>query len=99
MWQRYHSPSIHFINALNIGYGDLLYLSSSELKQIPEVGIVPNEVFEFNNKAFYINTTTCEYYQIRNLKYRKVSIDEIKNNNILILDKIWLTYMRESDVI
>ena len=98
--QRYHSPSIHFINSLNLGYGDLLYLSNSELQQIPLLGKVPNEVFEFDNNIICINTTTTnEYYQIRNMKYRKVSYDEVKNSNIITIDKIWLNHMKYSDII
>jgi hypothetical protein len=97
--QRYHSPSIHFINALNLGYGDLLYLSNVELQQIPLLGTVPNELFEFNNNLICINTTTGEYYQIRNLKYRKASLDEVKNSIIVTMDKIWLQFMKVSDII
>ena len=78
---------------------DLLYLSNSELQQIPLLGKVPNEVFEFDNNIICINTTTTtnEYYQIRNMKYRKVSYDEVKNSNIITLDKIWLNHMKYSE--
>ena len=59
---------------------------------------MPNEVFEFDNNIICINTTTTnEYYQIRNMKYRKVSYDEVKNSNIITLDKIWLNHMKYSE--
>lgn len=94
-WKRYQRPSINFIKSLNLGFGDILYLPSSEIEAIPLVGEVPNKLFQLDT-LIAVNTNTDEYYLVRNWKYRRASKNEITNIDIILIDKIWLKYMKQT---